>query len=75
MVSVFEISKNVTKIVKCPCGFSYLVTVNFDNDDRISSIVFNENGKKFIFSSAAEFNRHFTREKQPNLRKVYPEPK
>ena len=48
--------------------------VDFDTDD-VSKIVFNDNGKKFTFSSVAEFNRHFTREKQPNLRKVYPEPK
>jgi len=74
MVSEFKAGPNVVKIVKCPFSFSYLVTVDFDTDD-VSKIVFNDNGKKFTFSSVAEFNRHFTREKQPNLRKVYPEPK
>ena len=73
MVSEFKVSQNVLKIVKCPCSFSYLVTINFDNDNKISSILLNENGKKFTFYSVSEFDRHFTKEKTPDLRKVYPE--
>ena len=64
-------NKEDVQLIKCPFSLSFLVNIKLKGC-VVSNISFNDNGKMYNFSTIAEFNRHLTKEKKPDLRKVYP---